>query len=78
MWNETGRDVTISSKYQMMCGMIHRTLKNKTRKDTRIKFYKTIAVPEYGCITWAPTNSKFRHELFEKNKGLYKPRPFAQ
>lgn len=41
----------------MMCGTIHRTLKNKTRKDTRIKFYKTMATPLllYGSETWVNT-----------------------
>lgn len=45
------------SKFQMMCGTIHRTLKNKTRKDTRIKFYKTMATPLllYGSETWVNT-----------------------
>ena len=28
-----------------MCGAIRRTLKNKTRKDTQLKFYKVMAVP---------------------------------
>ena len=33
---------------------IHRYLKNKTRKDTRMKFYKTVAVPTflYASETW--------------------------
>jgi hypothetical protein len=41
----------------MLCGTIHRTLKNKTKKETRLKFYKTVAVPAlmYGCEIWVPT-----------------------
>jgi hypothetical protein len=38
-----------------MCGTIKRTLINKTRKDTQLKFYKVMAVPVllYGCENWA-------------------------
>jgi hypothetical protein len=37
-----------------MCGTIKRTLTNKTRKDTQLKFYKVMAVPVlYGCENWA-------------------------
>jgi hypothetical protein len=38
-----------------MCGTIKRTLTNKTRKDTQLKFYKVMAVPVllYGCKNWA-------------------------
>jgi type IV secretory pathway VirB4 component len=34
----------------------HRTLKNKTRKETRLKFYKAMAIPAlmYGSEIWAP------------------------
>jgi hypothetical protein len=41
----------------MLCGTIHRTLKNKTRKETRLKFYNTIAFPAlmYGSEIWVPT-----------------------
>jgi hypothetical protein len=37
-----------------MCGTIKRTLINKTRKDTQLKFYKVMAVPVllYGCENW--------------------------
>jgi len=31
---------------------IKRTLKNKTRKETQINFYKVIAVPTYYHETW--------------------------
>ena len=33
-------------------GLIHRTLKYKTMKDTTLTFYKTMVVPEYGSDTW--------------------------
>jgi hypothetical protein len=38
-----------------MCGTIKRTLINKTRKDTQLKFYKVMTVPVllYGCENWA-------------------------
>ena len=41
-------------RFQNICGTIHRTLKNNASKSTRLKFYKTIAVPTllYGCETW--------------------------
>jgi hypothetical protein len=41
----------------MLCGTIHRTLKNKIRKETRLKFYKTMAIPAlmYGSEIWVPT-----------------------
>lgn len=51
------RDKDVESKvhkFQAICGTINRTLKHKTRKDTRIKFYKTMAVPilTYGSESW--------------------------
>jgi hypothetical protein len=41
----------------MLCGTIHRNLKNKTRKETRLKFYKTMAIPAlmYWSEIWVPT-----------------------
>ena len=41
----------------MICGTIHRTLANKTRKDTKTKFYKVMATPmlTYGSETWTIT-----------------------
>jgi hypothetical protein len=41
----------------MLCGPVHRNLKNKTRKETRLTFYKTMAVPAlmYGSEIWVPT-----------------------
>jgi hypothetical protein len=32
------------AKFRHICGLIHRNLKNKTRRDTRTKFHKTTAV----------------------------------
>ncbi|KAJ4432143.1 hypothetical protein ANN_20759, partial [Periplaneta americana] len=42
------------SKFRWICGTINRTLKNKTRKETKLKFYKTMAVPvlTYGSESW--------------------------
>lgn len=66
-FNYLGCDVTYNNnsadveknvqKYQAICGTISRTLKNKTRKDTAIKFYKTMAVPilTYGSESWITT-----------------------
>lgn len=49
-------------KFQSICGTIKRTLKNKTRRDTVLKFYKTMAVPvlAYGAETWAMNRSDKR------------------
>jgi hypothetical protein len=33
------------AKFRNVCGTIHKYPKHKTRKDTRLKFYKTTAVP---------------------------------
>ena len=43
------------NKFKHICGAIHRTLKYKTMKETKLKFYKTMAVPValYGSETWA-------------------------
>jgi hypothetical protein len=40
-----------------MCGTIKRTLKNKTRTETQIKFYKVMAVSAglYGSENWVLT-----------------------
>ena len=43
------------STYRNICGTMHRNLKNKTRHSTRIKFYKTIAIPStliYASEAW--------------------------
>ncbi|PSN48274.1 hypothetical protein C0J52_03046 [Blattella germanica] len=41
-------------KFQAVCGCINRTLRNKTRKDTQLRFYNTIALSQllYGSETW--------------------------
>ena len=48
------------NKFTHICGTISRTLKNKTRKETQLKFYKTIAVPTllYGSETWITTKKE--------------------
>jgi hypothetical protein len=38
-------------KFQLVCGTISRTLKNKTCKDTLMKFYKTMAVPVLSYVS---------------------------
>jgi hypothetical protein len=42
------------NKFQNICGVIARTLKNKTRKETNLKFYKIMPLPVllYGSETW--------------------------
>lgn len=54
------RDKDINNKlhkYQIMCGIINRTLKNKVRTETKMKFYKVVAAPVllYGSETWTTT-----------------------
>lgn len=48
--------------FQRICGTIRRTLKNKTRKETQIKFYKVMAVPTvlYGSECWVPKKNELR------------------
>ena len=53
------------NKFQAICGTIQRTFKNKIRKETKMKFYKVMALPTllYGSETWVPTqklNSKIQ------------------
>ena len=57
-------------KYQMMCGKMQRTLRNKTRNDTKMKFYKLMAIPvltgntysnTYACETWTITEKEKQH-----------------
>jgi hypothetical protein len=42
------------NKFQNVCGVIARTVKKKTRKETDLKLYKIMAVPVllYGSETW--------------------------
>jgi hypothetical protein len=44
-------------RFQILCGTVHRTLKNKRRKEKRLKFYKAMAIPAfiYGSEIWVPT-----------------------
>jgi hypothetical protein len=43
---------------QTMCGTINRMLRNKTQKDTKLKFYKHKATPAflYGCESYVRTH----------------------
>ena len=45
------------NKFSYITGTLKRTLKNKARKDSIIKLYKTMAVPiiTYGSETWTMT-----------------------
>jgi hypothetical protein len=44
-------------RFQMLCGNLHKTVKNKTRRETSLKFCKTMAVPAlmYGSEIWVAT-----------------------
>lgn len=55
------------NKFTHICRTISRTLKNKTRKDTQIKFYKTIAVPTLldGSETWTTKTEESRIQALE-------------
>ena len=41
-----------------MCSTTHKILKNKTRKDTRMKFYKTMTLPK--LLSW---ENKILHKV---------------
>ena len=45
-------------KFNFINGTIRRTLKNKVRKDTMLKFYKVMSIPTitYGSETWTINN----------------------
>jgi hypothetical protein len=47
-----------------VCGTIKKTLKNKTTKDTQVKFYKAIATPMlmYGSGNLAQNRSERRKQ----------------
>ncbi|KAJ4450851.1 hypothetical protein ANN_02282 [Periplaneta americana] len=54
--------------FNQICGSIKRTLLNKTRKETILKFYKVLAVPSllYGSECWTlPENQKHKIEVSE-------------
>jgi hypothetical protein len=61
-----------------MCGTIRRTLKNKTRTETQIKFYKLMAVYAglYGSENWVLTEKDKNRiraaEISEINDGSNK------
>ena len=44
--------------FNRICGTISRTLKNRARKETKLKFYKTMAIPAglYGAESWVLTS----------------------
>jgi hypothetical protein len=42
---EKDNDDNKLAKFRNVCGTIHKYLKHKTRTDTHLKFFKTIAVP---------------------------------
>lgn len=44
--NGTNKNIDM---YQTMHGTIQRTLRNKTRLDMKMKFYKALTIPHYGC-----------------------------
>lgn len=57
------KDINIKiQKFQKLCGTIRRALRQKTRQDTQLKFYKTMAVPmlTYGCENWTVNRSDRR------------------
>jgi hypothetical protein len=61
------RDVNMKiQNSQKIRGTISKTLNNKTRKDTLMKFYKTMAVPilSYGSESWVTSKKiKTRYKL---------------
>lgn len=63
-------------KFQAICSRINRTLGNKTRKDTKIKFCKTMATPVlmYGSESWKAKYSGSRSGISKKSRELYKKR----
>ena len=57
-WRRPGPNKGCSAIGERESGLTHRTLRKKTRKETRLKFYKTNPVPVllYRYETWVPTN----------------------
>ena len=49
------------SRFNMICGAINRSLRNRARKNTLLKFYKVMAIPAlaYGSEAWVLTK---KHE----------------
>jgi hypothetical protein len=57
-FRENGKEIDKKLKrFQVQLGTTHRTLKNKARKGTGLKFYKPMTVPAllHGSETWVPT-----------------------
>jgi hypothetical protein len=55
------RDLEIKiNRFNQVCCAIRRTLINKSRKDTQVKFYKVMAVPllTRGSEIWSITKEK--------------------
>ncbi|KAJ4447240.1 hypothetical protein ANN_09244 [Periplaneta americana] len=68
-FNYLGSDIGFDKEYdvdnkirnfQRVCGTITRTFRNKIRKETKLKFYKVMAVPTlaYGNETWTLTKKQ--------------------
>jgi hypothetical protein len=52
---DTNRNIAVKlKKFRHICGTLKGTLKNRTRKETQIKFYRVMAVPPclYSGETW--------------------------
>ena len=58
-----------SDDFTRMCGTIWRTLENKCRKETKIKFYKTIAILTLmnGCETYV-LKEKYKLKVQQNSK----------
>jgi hypothetical protein len=43
------------NKFQMFCGTLRRTLRDKTKRNPQATFYEFVVVPglTYGCENWA-------------------------
>jgi hypothetical protein len=56
-----------------LCSTIRRTLNNKTRKETQIRFYKAMVVPAltYGSETWAITTIETAEMKFLRSVAGY-------
>jgi hypothetical protein len=59
------------AKFRNVCGTVHKYLKHKTRKDTRLKFYKTIAVPILIYSSEASVLSKREESKIQSSEMLF-------
>ena len=52
-------------KFNHICGTIHQTIKNKTKKEIQIKLYKTSPIPVgiYWCENWAMKKKRMKNIL---------------